>query len=131
MANIGNGAIEGADLQQVVSVSANYTVQPSDQFVQVTTGTSVIVVTLPAPTPAGSFNPATQRPDQSTVGQTGNVGVNVTIQKIDAAGNGTTTGLVIIAGTLNIGATYGLKNRWSQAQFMSDGTTWQLVGTVS
>ena len=129
--NIGSGAVVGVTLQSVTAVSANYAVQSTDSFVQVTTGTSVIVVTLPAPTPVGSFNAATMRPDQSTVGATGNLGQSVTIQKVDAAGNGTTTGLVTIAGTLNIGATYGLKNRWSQAKFVSDGATWQLLGTVS
>lgn len=126
--NIGAGAIEGAALQTVTAVSANYTVLGTDSFVQVTTGGSsnVVTVTLPTPTPVGSFNPATQRPDQSTAGQTGNVGQTVTIQKVDT-GNGTVT----IAGTLNIGKVYGLASRWSQAKFMSDGTNWNLLGTVS
>jgi hypothetical protein len=126
--NIGSGAIEGASLQTVTAVSANYVVQLSDSFIQVTTGGSsnVVTVTFPAPVPVGSFNPATQRPDQSTQGQTGNVGQTVTVQKVDT-GNGTVT----LSGAFNIGKSYGLASRWSQAKFVSDGTLWNLLGTVS
>lgn len=126
--NIGSGAVVGQPLQSVTAVSANYTVASTDSFIQVTTGGSsnVVTVTFPAPTPVGSFNAATMRPDQSTAGQTGNSGQTVTVQKVDSA-NGTVT----LAGNFNIGKTYGLANRWSQAKFMSDGTLWNLLGTVS
>lgn len=126
MATIANGAVAGTDQQNVLGVSANYTVQVADQFIQVTTGTSTITVTFPAPVAAGSFNAATQRPDQSTVGSTGNVGQTVTVQKVDT-GNGT----VICSGNFNIGVGYVLNNRWSQAKFLSDGVRWNLLGTVS
>lgn len=126
MTTIGQGAVVGRQNQTVVPVTANYTVGTGDDLVQVTTGTSPVTVTFPAPTPNGSFNPATQRPDQSTVGQYGNAGQRVTVQKID-----TGAGTVICAGTFNIGTVYGLASRWSQAVFESDGTRWNLMGTVS
>jgi hypothetical protein len=126
MANIASSAVNGEEYLNVTAISANYTVTPQDQLVQVTTGTSVIVVTLPAPVAAGSFNASTMRPDQSTAGQTGNVGQMVRVEKVDT-GNGTVT----VSGTLNIGVGYSLASRWSQASFVSDGTRWNLVSVVS
>jgi hypothetical protein len=125
MSNIGNGAVNGAVNDNLTAVTANYTVVASDQFVQVTTGTSVIVVTLPAPSKAGAYVAGTD-PASSTVGSTGNAGQRVSIQKIDT-GNGTVT----VHGTLNIGKDYSLANRWSAATFISDGTNWNLTATVS
>lgn len=128
MAKIAGGAVAGPlerDLTNVTGVTT-YNVLSTDDFVQVTTGSSVVTVNMPAPAAAGTFNSATMTPAQSTLGSLGNAGQTVTIQKIDSG-----AGTVTIAGTLNIGKVYGLANKWSSATFTSDGTNWNLVATVS
>lgn len=128
MANIGLGAVNGPSYNNITQVSANYTVVAGDEVIQVTTATSTIRVTLPTPVTAGI-----QAGDGGVVnsaGALGNQGQRVTIEKIDT-GNGTVTIVPQTLGTVNIGNSYSLANRWSQATFLSDGTRWNLLGTVS
>lgn len=129
--SIGLGAVQGPELVGTTAVSANYTVQLGDNYVEVTTGTSNITVTLPKPVTAGS-----QPGDAGIVnsaGSVGNQGQKVTITKVDSAGNGTTTGTVDIKGTFISAASghYSLKSQYSALTFLSDGTTWYVIGQVS
>jgi hypothetical protein len=108
MSTIAGGAVDGAVQLSVVQVAAAYTVQQTDELVQVTTGSTNVIVTLPSPTAAA------------------NLGLRVIVEKVD-----TGSGVGIVQGTLNIGTGYRLASQWSQAQFVCDGTRWNLVATVS
>jgi hypothetical protein len=127
MTNIGNGAVEGQVNQSITSITANYTVLTTDENVEVTTSTSTITVTLPAPVAAGSTTAAAANPVLGVTGQ-GNQGQRVSVIKIDS-GNGK---VVVNGGSkLNVGVTYTLNNQWSSATFLSDGTEWYLITSVS
>lgn len=108
MANIAGGAIEGAINHGITTVSANYTLVSGDELLQVTTGASNVIITLPDPTLAS------------------NKGIRSTIQKVD-----TGAGLAVVTGNLNIGGVYNLTLRWSSVQVICDGVRWNVISTVS
>jgi hypothetical protein len=125
MANGGNGAFEGQWNESITAVSANYTALITDQNIFVTTGASPanIVVTLPAPAPAGTFNSSSP---VSGVTGVGNAGQRIFIQKVDSA-NGTLT----VAGKFPFGSSTTLTAQGKGLTVVSDGTNWNSVGSVS
>ena len=134
MASIGNNSIEGQINLQVTPVSANYTVTVTDDVVQVTTGSSTIAVSLPAPVPAGSFTPGSSDPtgngNNNTLGSVGNQGQRVTVEKVDT-GAGTVVVDGVLPGYIRASGKVTLAHNGSSVTFVSDGTFWNCLGTVS
>lgn len=104
LANLGGCPIQ----QNVKAKSANYSLTTSDQIINVTTGTGTIAIT--APTASGA-----------------NSGYIWSVNKVDSAGNGVTTGLVTItpaSGNINGVASLTIYQQGDDISIYNDGTNY-------
>lgn len=97
----------GSSTKEITSVSANYTVQTSDQVILVTTGSSDRTMTLPT---AASMNKK-----------------ELTFKKVDSG-----TGDVILDGngseTIDGNLTLTISGQYTYLTFICDGTKWHVIG---
>lgn len=109
MSSIAKGAVKGQVAVEFTSVTANYTVLTSDEFLQVDTTSGAVTVSLPDPS--------------TMTGQT------VRVQRVAGGNNvvvdGSSPQYIRVAGKSTLTANGG------QVAYTSDGTYWNNLGTVS